>query len=37
MANIWKFSSLERITTGQLLLYVCGGEREAMVICPLEN
>ena len=37
MANIWKFSSLERITTGQLLLCVCGGEREAMVICPLEN
>ena len=37
MANIWKFSSLERINTEQLLLYVCGGEREAMVICPLDN
>ena len=37
MANIWKFSSLERITTGQLLLYVCGGEQKTMVICPLDN
>ena len=37
MANTWKFSSLEYITTVEILLYVCVEEREAMVIWSLDN